>query len=272
MKIENVTIGSAPEFFLKNNTTDEIISAEGLIGGTKEDPKIITGVGHAIQEDNIMVEFNIPPNITAEGFSDDLLFVINYIDNMLPNHIVPTTEAAAEINSVYLQTPQAKRFGCDPDYNAWTAEVNSSPDVESNIRTCGGHIHIGYNNPEIEKSVDIIKAMDLFLGIPSILMDKDTLRRSRYGKAGAFRFKPYGVEYRVLSNFFIFEDNLRKWAFKNSLSAIRFLNEGNIINEELSNRIVNTINNCDKKEALKLIKEFNITIVNTEKIEKYENK
>lgn len=55
-----------------------------------------------------------------------------------------------------------------------------------------GHIHIGYNNPEIEKSVDIIKAMDLFLGIPSILMDKDTLRRSRYGKAGAFRFKSYG--------------------------------------------------------------------------------
>lgn len=80
------------------------------------------------------------------------------------------------------------------------------------------------------------------------------------------------VEYRVLSNFFIFEDNLRKWVFKNSLSAIRFLNEGNIISEELGNRIVNTINNCDKKEALKLIKEFNITIIDTEKVKKYENK
>jgi hypothetical protein len=271
-KIENVTIGSDPEFFLYDLNKGEIISAEGLIGGTKDEPKFITGVGHAIQEDNIMVEFNIPANITAEGFSDDIAYVVDYIDNMLPNNIVPTVEAAAEVNPEYLQTEQALKFGCEPDYNAWNQSVNDSPSVESNIRTCGGHVHVGYDDPNEETSEAIVKAMDLFLGVPSIIMDTDTLRRTRYGKAGAFRFKSYGVEYRVLSNFFIFSDELRKWTFKNTLAAIRFINSGKVIDEVLGERIVNTINNCDKKEALKLIKEFNIVVINDVKIEKYENR
>ena len=84
--------------------------------------------------------------------------------------------------------------------------------------------------------------------------------------------RTYLVEYRVLSNFFIFSDELRKWTFKNTLAAIRFINTGKVIDEALGERIVNTINKCDKKEALKLIKEFNITFINDIKIEKYENR
>ena len=34
--------------------------------------------------------------------------------------------------------------------------------------------------------------MDLFLGVPSILIDPDTERRKMYGKAGDYRLKEYG--------------------------------------------------------------------------------
>ena len=62
----NVTLGADPEFFICNNT--EIVSAEGMTnGGTKQDPKKISENGHAIQEDGIMFEYNIPPCKTVES-------------------------------------------------------------------------------------------------------------------------------------------------------------------------------------------------------------
>ena len=42
--------------------------------------------------------------------------------------------------------------------------------------------------------------LDMYLGLPSLIWDRDTKRRSLYGDFGAFRPKPYGLEYRVLSN------------------------------------------------------------------------
>ena len=45
--------------------------------------------------------------------------------------------------------------------------------------------------------------MDYTLGLDSLLLDSDTRRRSMYGRAGSFRFKEYGIEYRTLSNFWI---------------------------------------------------------------------
>src|SRR3546814_1862742 len=50
---------------------------------------------------------------------------------------------------------------------------------------------------------DLVKQLDWYLGLWSLGKDKDKVRRSLYGKAGACRIKPYGVEYRVLSNFWI---------------------------------------------------------------------
>jgi hypothetical protein len=71
----------------------------------------------------------------------------------------------------------------------------------------GGHIHIS------EYNVDLIRYMDLYLGVPSILMDTDTRRRELYGKAGAYREKPWGLEYRVLSNFWYKTPELIGWVW-----------------------------------------------------------
>ena len=54
------------------------------------------------------------------------------------------------------------------------------------------HIHIGYDAPEIDRSLRLITYLDAYLGLPSILIDKDTERRKLYGQAGCFRLTRYG--------------------------------------------------------------------------------
>ncbi len=73
----------------------------------------------------------------------------------------------------------------------------------------------------------LVKQLDYFLGIPSLLLDKDEERRHLYGKAGAFRPKPYGVEYRVLSNFWLKSPELMRWVYNTTHLAISELMKGN---------------------------------------------
>jgi hypothetical protein len=47
-----------------------------------------------------------------------------------------------------------------------------------------------------------------------------------YGAAGAFRPKPYGVEYRVLSNAWLQSEELMAWVYRTTTKAITDLFEG----------------------------------------------
>ena len=59
--------------------------------------------------------------------------------------------------------------------------------------------------------------MDYAIGVPSVLIDSDKARRRLYGKAGSMRHKPYGVEYRTLSNFWLNSDELTSWVYDRTL-------------------------------------------------------
>lgn len=259
--VDKVKLGTDPEVFLVDTQTREVISAEGIIGGTKELPKKISAVGHAVQEDNVMAEFNIPPAIDSESFSSDIQFVLDYLNKNTPENVEVLIEPSAYLNEKYLDTPQAKQFGCEPDFNVWLRDVNEAPSSSNTLRTCGGHIHIGYENQSMEVSEELIKFMDLYLGVPSILMDTDTRRREMYGKAGCFRFKSYGVEYRTLSNFWIKSDDLRKWAFTNTMRVVAAVNNKECISDELRDKIIKCINEQDKTLATELVKEFDIKLL-----------
>lgn len=253
--VSNISLGADPELFLYKN--GEIISAEGLIGGTKQKPKLISDKGHAIQEDNVMIEFNIPPSRSCNEFKDNINFVLSYLTTLAEVHNAELRIiASAELDKKYLNTKQAKLFGCDPDFNVYLKDINKSPNSSSTLRTCGGHIHIGYDEPSFETSEKIIYAMDVILGLESINLDKDDRRREMYGNAGCFRVKDYGVEYRTLSNFWLQNDNLIDWAYNKTLEAIELVNSNEIddIVDKYGEDIKKAIDTNDKKLANKLIK------------------
>ena len=161
-----------------------------------------------------------------------------------------------------LRHPDALLFGCEPDYNSWKRDVNPKPcATDSNLRSAGAHIHFGYENPTEETSINIVKAMDLHLGVVSVLLDKDTLRRQLYGKSGAYRLKEYGGEYRTLSNFWIKSSKLIKWAYKETKKSIDMTLDGFLLTDDEGEKITYAINNGCEKTAKELVSQYKLQLV-----------
>lgn len=270
MKIQDhiVTLGSDPELFLRDVKTSQLVSSIGLIGGTKDLPLPMPEMprGFAMQEDNVAVEFNIPPAEDIISFTRSIQGGLGKLEEIAKGlDLVVAIESAVYFPPELLNNPQAQTFGCTPDFNAWTGRINPRPMAgDSTLRSAGGHIHIGIA-PKIPKHKleAIVRVMDLFLGVPSVMMEPDSTRRKLYGKAGAYRMTPYGVEYRVLSNFWIRSPELCEWAYNSTINAIEVVLASNDDANWISNLrapIHKAINESDMAVAHRLIVDHNLNV------------
>lgn len=248
-----ISIGTDPEVFVKCDGA--IIPGIGLIGGSKECPRE-TEFG-AVQEDNVLAEFNIPPSGNSDEFLNNITLVMSDLNNILDQHNCCTEIVSShefDFETLLSYGPDAMQFGCDPDYNCWTKEKNPTPSDFSGLRTAGGHVHIGYDNPDPETSYQVAMMCDVFLGIPSLLLDNDTNRRKLYGKAGACRIKAYGVEYRSLSNFWLKVSTVTKWVYNQAVHCAENLHELEGILEYIDgDEIQRIINEGDTDKAKQVV-------------------
>lgn len=225
------TIGCDPEGFLVN-PSGESVSAINLIGGTKDFPLPVPG--GALQEDNVLIEFNTDP-----------VLLFNENSKPMPNsaflEVVQKVKAEAQkiasihnLSVVYtttreyplkeLQHPRALASGCDPDYNVYSRSRNEYPPIHSSIRGAGGHIHIGHEliHQTPSNMEALLYLMDSFVGVPMKALEGETSTRdSTYGKWGNYRPKPYGIEYRTLSAFWVQHPALIKAVFLLTQHAVR---------------------------------------------------
>lgn len=256
--------GCDPEVFVRKN--GEFHSAHGLIKGDKKNPFPVNN--GAVQVDGMALEFNINPVETEEEFLFNVISVLDTLKSMVPEYeIAPVPAAEFDIAHLKAQPREALELGCDPDFNAWMGGTpNPRPNGDRPMRTASGHIHIGWrdggemDDDHLGMANAIVKQLDFFLALPSLSYDPDTRRREMYGKAGACRYKSYGVEYRVLSNAWLNSPELIKWTVRASKNAIARLMKGEFLyNEHDIQDIVNTSN---VKEAIRLCHKYDIEIPN----------
>lgn len=258
----NMTIGCDPEVFLEDEDGN-IISAVGKIGGTKKKPlKVLCG---ALQEDNVLGEFNTDPATTFLGFRDNIRVVMKQLESKvspLKLKVLSSHHFTKEI--LKASGKQALTFGCDPDLNAWDGQENDKPSAYTNLRTAGGHVHVGFavDPDDNEARFAVVQLMDVYLGIPSVLMDGDTERRSMYGQAGACRLKPYGVEYRTLSNFWLKSDEYIEWVYNQTKRAVENREYiGEVTSKYGASEIQRVINESDVEKASLIVDELQLDMV-----------
>lgn len=214
--VSKMSLGCDPEFFLRHRTTKHNVSAHDKVPGTKKNPHRLPN-GGSVQADGTAIEFNTEPAYTKKQFSDNILSCLNDIRKMVDSKyefmFKPVVHYGA---ATYDRIPDnAKELGCNPDYDAYTLNANDPPKPPAEhptMRTGAGHIHIGWgvnhddphNRNHMEDCAYFVKQLDSTLYQDACnwwaySMD-ELLRRRVYGKKGAFRPKPFGAEYRSLSN------------------------------------------------------------------------
>lgn len=222
-KIQLITMGSDPELFLEDSS-GKVISAIGKIGGNKDKPRPIKslGKGFAVQEDNVLLEYNTPPARSLSLWTSYHKAIRDYLEIMVGQLGLKLSDRASHsMDDDQLDHPNAFVFGCDPDYDVWKMKWNPKPKADDpKLRSAGGHIHVCYTDPNSADSIRIGRVLDYFVGAPLADLDPDNRRRLLYGKPGAIRFKPYGLEYRTPSNFWTLSPRMVEAVYYNVQQAV----------------------------------------------------
>lgn len=278
----NFTLGCDPEVFVSKKSDGSLVSAHDLIPGTKHDPhKVPLG---AIQPDGLAAEFNTDPVplYDFESFNKNVVSVLRTLKKQLGDDYNIVVQPSVQFDKDYYDSlpDTAKELGCDPDFCAYSEDPflpNTRPNGDAGLRSGAGHIHIGWgadiptDHPDhINVCRRIIRQLDATVGMGMICIDSDTRRRELYGKAGAYRPKSYGVEYRTPSNAWLVDHKYRQfihqlvnWAINDMLRAGRAGNHSSLYErltagtwgKEYSD-IQSIINNGDVEKARFIVNNF----------------
>jgi hypothetical protein len=255
--MQQLLIGADPELFVQD-TTGAFISAHTLIPGTKQHPYTVPN--GAIQVDGTALEFNINPASSA----DEFIFNINSLLLQLKQEVEKNETLTLSISPIasfsvdYLDSlpPSTTELGCTPDFNAYTGTENMPPASNVTYRTASGHVHIGwtkdadpYDPEHFTFCQALSKQLDIALFIPSLLFDPDNTRRTLYGRPGAFRPKPYGLEYRVLSNVWITSEALIQWVYDTTIKATQDLADGFSYTVFIKPKQIHTLTSMTRQKA-----------------------
>lgn len=213
------TLGTDPEFFVADKK-GKILASDKFFPDKKE-PWLFDerDTKQSLFFDGIQAEMNITPSCCRESVSYSIREgLIAACKRVGKDHDIVLRPSVRVLKSVIDGADdQAKIFGCEPDFNAYTLKRNTCEMDASKhpYRYAGGHIHIGMSSNYArsgstehklakteEGHIRAIKFIDYITGAVLVMMDKGAdakRRRTKYGTAGCFRPTPYGLEYRTPS-------------------------------------------------------------------------
>lgn len=217
-------MGTDPEFFVAG-TRNKILASDKFFPGKEKPIKFRDSAGGPLMKlffDGIQAEINVPEDTCRETVCHYLRLSLKRAHKEIAkkgtaHKLILRPSVRVSQGVLDSADPEARRFGCMPDFNAYTCTQNM-PEMDASrhpYRYAGGHIHIGVSSDYLqadngefkiakteEGHLRIIKFIDYLCGLMLVLMDRGPAakrRRTKYGNAGCFRPTPYGIEYRTPS-------------------------------------------------------------------------
>lgn len=264
MKVQYIglSFGADPEFFFKKD--GDVIGAEKVI--TPQKKHIFTGNWGADHEpiykevvaerqsviiDGVQAEFNVEPNTCRQSFSTNLAFCFQKAAEQIKGKGITASFAqtvSVEKDEMESLSESAQQFGCAPSKNAYGETKISIKDASKYYkRSAGGHIHLGSYAEHLKPEM-VVPVLDIVLGNTCVLIDRDAgnvERRKVYGRAGEYRMPKHGLEYRVLSNFWLRSYQTMSFVLGMARFAVSIAN-----NPEARAILVSLVNMQDIQDAI----------------------
>ena len=207
------TLGTDPEIFAVDSKK-RLLPAFNFLPHREESPSLYW--------DGFAMEGNVEPRDSYTSLGLEVSGLIQRFDlaarqanghlTLLNAYKVPQKQMAAA-------TDEQIALGCMPSFNAYGLEGKiHETSRKLTWRFAGGHIHIGNNAVLTSPAVvlEAVKAMDAVVGVASVALTAGLdhpKRREFYGLPGEFRRPAHGVEYRVLSNFWLISPSVFRLTF-----------------------------------------------------------
>lgn len=212
------TFGSDPEFILCDSE-GRPKSAIDVIGKGKE-KKLRIGDNFFFY-DNVLAECTVAPAQSATQAVENVGVSLGTLSRLVSPYRI-TTIPVADFEESEMLHEDARKSGCSPEFCAYGLRSVSTAKIgrmfkHSNVRTAGGHIHLGTDlGRSHEDCVMFIRMLDLFLGVSGIVVDShpcSSKRRKMYGAPGRYRRPSHGLEYRTPGNFWLSSPRLVELMF-----------------------------------------------------------
>lgn len=253
LRVPSVALGSDPElFFIKD-------------GQVVPSFKVILEESESVKRDGFQLELNPSADTCRERGGSYIAMAIREAQRIAASAGVELAFSVGHTISdeVWKNTPiSVKRFGCHPTENVQEPKHKRVTGLRERFRAGAGHIHLGYSKTAIPDHELLVKVLDIVAGNTLVILDRDeanVMRRKNYGRAGEYRIKPYGLEYRVPSNFWLRHYVL--WSLASGLCRNALGIVYSKLGEDLVSRydmkdIRNAINNNDRDLAIKNLRIF----------------
>lgn len=227
----SVVQGTDPELFISHEGrilgSEKLIPKEGLSHGQQSlyNPTLgryeLIPNPPTIHRDGIQVEVHPVPAACRATLGNHLRNEIQALHAHLQNQdaklqvdFTPVIDVSEE--EWESLSPDSKVLGCTPSKNVYEGDSEINVDDTFRMRSAGGHIHIACGLliqrwPGENFAERLVKLLDRVVGNTSVLIDRhprQAERRTLYGKAGEYRLPLHGVEYRTLSNFWLYHYRL----------------------------------------------------------------
>lgn len=152
----------------------------------------------SMQIDGACLEYHLPICYGIEALTHYTRASIYHVHNYIKSYgcTVMAVPSANIREDLLERSRYGHEFGCKPDYNAYAPHHSRRLKAcdYGNVRTAGGHLHIGVPDDCKLQPYNLVKVLD------ALITPGATSPRTSLFPAGTFRPTAYGIEYRVLDN------------------------------------------------------------------------
>jgi len=212
------TIGADPEIFVEDKS-GTVIPAFNFLG-SKEKPNK-TAEGMNAYWDGFQGEFTVKYNTCLAWVTDSVQHGLKTVYDLAKSKNKDaklSIKTVMEIPYDMLQKSSEEHvaLGCLPSLNVYGLEGKVVLPRELPFRSAGGHIHFGIGKKTEAQAAEIVKSLDAILGVACVSLFAsfdNPIRREFYGLPGEYRLPEHGIEYRALSNAWMFHPTIMNMVF-----------------------------------------------------------